>query len=149
MSALFANVPVQVLQTILLCHSDKNCAAINNYYLDFLQMPGLNSLVNDNHIANNLKEILVYVNLGSIVNNRPKNYWMSGKQCKLWTDANQSLGIWSGLHCLLKPVQLKSKVNVLSKDSASEQWRSWSGYKIWAYVTCRSDVDFYFFIWAM
>ena len=34
---------------------------------------GLISLVNDNHIDNNLKEILVYVYLGSIVNNQPKN----------------------------------------------------------------------------
>ena len=31
------------------------------------------SLVNDNHMDNNLKEILVYVYLGSIVNNEPKH----------------------------------------------------------------------------
>ena len=31
-------------------------------------------MVNDNHVDNNLKEIFVYVNFGSIVNNRPKNW---------------------------------------------------------------------------
>ena len=36
-------------------------------------MRGLISLVNDNHVDNKLKDILVYVYLGSIVNNRPKN----------------------------------------------------------------------------
>ena len=32
------------------------------------------SLVNDNHVDNNLKEILVYVYSGSIVNNRSQNW---------------------------------------------------------------------------
>ena len=36
-------------------------------------MCSLISLVNDNHVDNNLKEILVYVYFGSIVNNQPKN----------------------------------------------------------------------------
>ena len=36
-------------------------------------MRGLISLVNHNHVDNNLKEILVYVYFGSIVNNRSKN----------------------------------------------------------------------------
>ena len=40
-------------------HSDKNSAAINNRYLDFVQTCGLISLVNDNQV-DNLTEILVY-----------------------------------------------------------------------------------------
>ena len=36
-------------------------------------MHGLISLVNDNHMDNSLKEILVYVYFGSIVNNQPTN----------------------------------------------------------------------------
>ena len=47
--------------------------AINNTYLDFVETHGLISLVNYNHVDNNLKEILVYVHFGSIVNNQPKN----------------------------------------------------------------------------
>ena len=35
-------------------------------------MRGLISLINDNHVDNNLKEILVYVYFGAIVINRPK-----------------------------------------------------------------------------
>ena len=35
-------------------------------------MRDLISFVNDNHVDNNLKEILVYVYFGSIVNNQPK-----------------------------------------------------------------------------
>ena len=34
---------------------------------------GLVSLVNDNHVDNNLKEIFIYVYFGSIVNNRSQN----------------------------------------------------------------------------
>ena len=56
-------------------HSDKNGAAKNNRYLDFVQMRGLISLVNDNHVDNNFKEILVYIYLGSIVINRPKYFF--------------------------------------------------------------------------
>ena len=41
---------------------------MNNLYLDSVQTRALMSLVNDNHVDNNLKEILVYVYLGSIVN---------------------------------------------------------------------------------
>ena len=37
------------------------------------QRRGLILLVNDNHVDNNLKEILVYVYFGSIVNNLPQN----------------------------------------------------------------------------
>ena len=54
----------------------KNSAAINNnyIYLDFLHLKLLDliTLVNDYHVDNNLKAILVYVNIGSIVNKRPK-----------------------------------------------------------------------------
>ena len=53
-------------------HSDKNSAAINNRDLDFVQTRGLISVVNDSHVDNSLKEILVYVYNGSIVNNRLK-----------------------------------------------------------------------------
>ena len=43
-------------------HLNKNFGtAINNCYLDFLQMHRLISLVNDNQGDNNLKEILMYV----------------------------------------------------------------------------------------
>ena len=55
-------------------HSDKNSAAINNRNQDFVQMRGLISLVNDNQVYKSLKEILVYVYYGSIVNNRPKTW---------------------------------------------------------------------------
>ena len=34
---------------------------MNNCHLDFVQMWGLISLVNENHMGNNLKDILVYV----------------------------------------------------------------------------------------
>ena len=37
-------------------------------------MCGLISLVNDNHMDNNLKEILMYEYFGLIVNSQPKNY---------------------------------------------------------------------------
>ena len=40
----------------------RKARAINNRYLDFVQ------LVTDNQVDNNLKEILVYVYYGSIVN---------------------------------------------------------------------------------
>ena len=40
--------------------------------MNFIQKRGLISLVNDNHVNNNLKEILVYVYFGSILNNWPK-----------------------------------------------------------------------------
>ena len=46
------------LYTALWRHSDKNNAAINNSYLDFVQTPSLISLVNDNHVDNNLKKTL-------------------------------------------------------------------------------------------
>ena len=49
--------------------------AINNHYPDFIQQPALISLVNDNHMDNNLKEILVYAYFGSIVNNQHKNLY--------------------------------------------------------------------------
>ena len=49
------------LCTALWRHSDKNCTAIGNSYLDFLPTRGLISLVNNNHMDNTIKEILVYV----------------------------------------------------------------------------------------
>ena len=45
---------------------------MNYHYLDFVQTLGLISLVNDNHVDNKLKKILVYVYYGSTVNNRAK-----------------------------------------------------------------------------
>ena len=39
---------------------DKNSAAINNRYLDFVQTRCLLSLINDNHEDNNLKEMFVF-----------------------------------------------------------------------------------------
>ena len=53
--------------TALSRHSDKTKAARNNRYLDLVQTRGLISLVNDNYVDNNLKEILMYVYFGSIV----------------------------------------------------------------------------------
>ena len=52
-------------------HSE-NSAAINNRYLSFVQMRGLILLVNDNHVDNNLKEILEYLYLGPNENSRSK-----------------------------------------------------------------------------
>ena len=40
----------------LWCHSNKNSMAINNCYPDFEQMHSLISVVNDNHVDNNLQE---------------------------------------------------------------------------------------------
>ena len=61
--------------TLLTRHSDvtvtRIAVAINNRYLDFVQTHGLFSLVKGNHVDYNLKEILVYVYFGSIVNNPP------------------------------------------------------------------------------
>ena len=51
-----------------------NSAAINNRYLDFVQMRGLISMINNDHVDNNLKERLVYVYNGAIVKNRPQKY---------------------------------------------------------------------------
>ena len=45
----------------------------NNRNPGFLLTCSLISLVTDNHVNKNLKEILVYVYFGSIVNNCPKN----------------------------------------------------------------------------
>ena len=56
-------------------HSDKTSMAIKKRYLDFVQMHGLISLVNDIHM-DNLKEILVYVDYGWIINNQPKIVWL-------------------------------------------------------------------------
>ena len=44
-------------------HSDKNTAAINNCFLDFVQTRDLILLLNDIHVDNNLTEILVYVHV--------------------------------------------------------------------------------------
>ena len=66
--------PTDPCNTALRHHSDKNSAAINKGYLDFIQMYGLTSLVNDNHMDKNLKVVLVYVYFGMIVNNRPKKH---------------------------------------------------------------------------
>ena len=49
---------------------------INNCYLGFIQRLGLILLVNDNHMENYYKEILVYVYFGWIVNNQLKNLQM-------------------------------------------------------------------------
>ena len=46
--------------------------AIGNCNRDFLQLCSLISLVNDNHVDNNLKEILLFVYYGLIVNSQPK-----------------------------------------------------------------------------
>ena len=61
-----------LLYKAFLHHNDKNGATINNRYLDFVQTRGLISLVNDYHVDKDLKEILVHVYFGSIVNNRLK-----------------------------------------------------------------------------
>ena len=41
-------------------------------YLNFVQTGGFISLFKVNHVDNNLKEIMVYVYFGRIVNNRSK-----------------------------------------------------------------------------
>ena len=53
-------------------HRDKNNAAKNNRYLDFVQKRGSISLVNDNHM-NKLKETLVNMYFGLIINDWPQN----------------------------------------------------------------------------
>ena len=74
-SALFANVPVQVLQiTLFIWHSDVTVTSIARY----VQTRSLISLVNDNHVGNDLKKSLMFVYFGSIVNIRPKtNVWVN------------------------------------------------------------------------
>ena len=57
-------------------HSDVTAtrvAAINNPYLNFVQMTHLISLVNDDHVDNYFMEILAFVYYDSTVNNQPKN----------------------------------------------------------------------------
>ena len=48
---------------------------INKRYLDYIQTYDLISLVNNNHVDNNLKEILLYVYVSFFVNNLPKNHY--------------------------------------------------------------------------
>ena len=50
-------------------HSDKNSAAVNSRYLDFVQTRGLILLMNDNHVEHNLRENSVYVYYVKNVNN--------------------------------------------------------------------------------
>ena len=64
---------LQVTLYTLWRHIDKNSAAINNSYMDFVQTRGLILLVNDNHVDNHLKEILLYVNFDPIVFSRLQN----------------------------------------------------------------------------
>ena len=45
---------------------------MNNHCLDFVQTLGWILLVSDHHVDNNLKDILVSVYCGLIVNNLPK-----------------------------------------------------------------------------
>ena len=64
---------------------------INNPYLDFVQM---HSLISSNNIMdNNLKEILGYVYLGSIVNNWLKNEQMTSTVLTLNIQTPQFLTI--------------------------------------------------------
>ena len=60
------------LSTELRSHSDKNSSAVNNRYR--ISSNAI-TLANDNHIGKYLKEILVFVYYGWIVNNRSKNCW--------------------------------------------------------------------------
>ena len=53
---------------------------------EFRPVSGLNTLVNDNHVDNDLKESLAFVYYGSIVNNRPKDEkldWLAGDVPKM------------------------------------------------------------------
>ena len=52
---------------------------MNNRSLEFVQTRSLISLVNDNHVDNNNKEILVYVYFGSILNNLHKKVSLNSK----------------------------------------------------------------------
>ena len=52
--------------------------AINNSNLDFVQMCGLITLVNDNHMDNYLKEILAFVYYGSTTQK-----WQKSTKC-IW-----------------------------------------------------------------
>ena len=88
------------LYTALWRHSDKNSAAINIRYLHFIQTRGLISLVNADHGDNSLKEILVFVYYGSIVNNRPSNLPITQRRLiVLWfNDTSTLVG-----HCVTSP----------------------------------------------
>ena len=73
-SALSANIPalspvqvLKILYTSSWCQIEKNSAALNNRYLD--------TLVNDNHVDNNLTKTLVYVNFKSTVNKTVQNMY--------------------------------------------------------------------------
>ena len=47
--------------------------------------------------------------------------WMSGKQCRLWSDA-AFCGVWSvtTLHCLLRPVCLKTRVIIALSEQIQQ-----------------------------
>ena len=63
-------------------------------------MFGLISLVYDNHVDNNLKEILMYVYLGSVVNSWPKNIF------RIFTESEYFAGdTASDIHSPFTPLQ--------------------------------------------
>ena len=68
--------------------------AISNRYLDFVQMRGLISMVNDNHVDNSLNEISVQVYYGPAVNIRPKMGEKS-TSCIQFIKYIQLISLWS------------------------------------------------------
>ena len=70
LSILAAYFPDNHLHRAFWRHTDWKSATINTRYLDFIQTRGLSSLVNDDHVDNNLKEMSVHVYFCSNVNNR-------------------------------------------------------------------------------
>ena len=63
------------------------------------------SLVNDNHVDNNLRENLVYAYSGSIANNRPKTVFTlnTGTLQRLKFEKKKKNPFYYQLMCLLKP----------------------------------------------
>ena len=63
-------------------------------------MPGLITMVNDNHVDKYLKEILAFVHYGSIVKNLPKNevkipmFQTKLSQCCMYMYASLSIQPW-------------------------------------------------------
>ena len=57
-------------------HSVKECALINNRYMDFVQMRGLISLADDNRVNINLKEIWCIYTLVRLYTIDPKTIYL-------------------------------------------------------------------------
>ena len=87
--------------------------AINNRYLDFVQMRCLISLVNNNHV-DKTKGIFMHVYLGSIVNNRQKKKKKNCSQTSYQSDINIIFTVC--LTSLIAPTHLGDVRDQISKN---------------------------------